>query len=65
MAEHPQKLCSVCDGFGLVQGCKSLQVHIPAGIESGSELQLRKEGNAGRNKTQPGDLYVRVIIVER
>ena len=65
MAAHPQKLCSVCDGFGLVQGCKSLQVHIPAGIESGSELQLRKEGNAGRNKTQPGDLYVRVIIVER
>lgn len=45
------------DGRGMTQ---SLQVHIPAGIETGKSVRLRGKGMQGRNGGEPGDLLLKV-----
>ena len=55
--------CSECDGTGKVRIEKSLTLKIPAGVDTGSQLRLRNEGEAGENGGPPGDLFV-VIHVE-
>jgi molecular chaperone DnaJ len=41
-----------------VQKTKRLSVRIPAGVDSGSQIRLSGEGEAGLRGGQPGDLYV-------
>lgn len=55
--------CSECHGGGYVRKQKDLNVRIPAGVDNGSRLRLRGEGEAGMNGGPHGDLYV-VITVE-
>lgn len=50
--------CRKCGGTGRVKTTKSLQVHIPAGVDTGSKLRVAREGEAGTNGGEPGDLYV-------
>ncbi len=54
--------CRVCRGTGTVQGERSLQVQIPAGVEDGTRIRLAGEGEAGGSGVVPGDLYVHVSI---
>ncbi len=55
--------CRSCGGSGAMQTTQALNIKIPAGVDNGSRLKLRGEGEAGRNGGPPGDLYV-VISVE-
>ncbi|NDV26990.1 molecular chaperone DnaJ [Desulfovibrio sp. JC010] len=55
--------CPECHGGGYVRKQKDLNVRIPAGVDNGSRLRLRGEGEAGMNGGPHGDLYV-VITVE-
>ena len=55
--------CRSCSGSGVTQKAQSLNIKIPPGVDSGSRLKLRGEGEAGRNGGPAGDLYV-VINVE-
>jgi molecular chaperone DnaJ len=57
------KFCSACRGAGLTSQTRELKVRIPAGVDDGSRLRLRGEGEAGVNGGPHGDLYV-VISVE-
>lgn len=50
--------CDVCGGDGRLQDRKKIQVQVPAGIDNGSRLRVRGEGNAGIRGGPPGDLYV-------
>jgi len=50
--------CEVCGGDGRLQDRKKIQVQVPAGIDNGSRLRVRGEGNAGIRGGPPGDLYV-------
>lgn len=54
--------CRVCNGRGIERKTRRIQVKIPKGIEDGSYLLLRGEGEAGENGVPPGDLYVVVNI---
>jgi molecular chaperone DnaJ len=45
-----------------VQGERTLQVSIPAGVEDGTRIRLAGEGEAGPQGAPPGDLYVHVGI---
>lgn len=56
--------CRACDGSGAVRSQQSLSVKIPAGVDTGSRLKLRGEGEAGYNKGPAGDLYVIVHVRE-
>ena len=50
--------CRSCGGSGVMQKSQSLSLKIPAGVDAGSRLKLRGEGESGRNGGPAGDLYV-------
>ncbi|HXG51870.1 MAG TPA: molecular chaperone DnaJ [candidate division Zixibacteria bacterium] len=55
--------CPECRGAGRVRRMHTLSVKIPPGVDTGSRLKLRGEGEAAPGGGVPGDLYV-VIQVE-
>lgn len=55
--------CGTCSGAGRVRTLHTLSVKIPGGVDTGSRLKLRSEGETGPAGGTPGDLYV-VIHVE-
>jgi molecular chaperone DnaJ len=55
--------CASCSGSGRVRKLHTLSVKIPAGVDTGSRLKLRGEGESAPAGGAPGDLYV-VIEVE-
>jgi len=50
--------CGTCNGQGLQQVSKTLRIHIPGGVDTGSRLRIAGEGNAGQRGGPTGDLYV-------
>jgi molecular chaperone DnaJ len=52
------KPCHTCRGAGKEQQRKTVELKIPAGVETGSRLRLRGEGEAGDQGGPSGDLYV-------
>jgi molecular chaperone DnaJ len=50
--------CAVCRGEGRVIHEKTLEVRIPAGVDSGSKLRISGEGDSGGKTGPSGDLYV-------
>ncbi|HZW37014.1 MAG: DnaJ C-terminal domain-containing protein, partial [Deltaproteobacteria bacterium] len=56
--------CPACAGNGAVRENRSLKVKIPAGVDNGTRLKLRGEGEAGQNGGPSGDLYVVVSVRE-
>lgn len=54
--------CDSCYGQGRVRRARTLQVKIPAGVDTGDRIRLTGEGEAGRNGGPPGDLYVEVAV---
>lgn len=56
--------CKNCRGAGRVEKEKSLEVKIPAGVETGSRLRVTGEGEAGVNGGPSGDLFVVLHVKE-
>lgn len=56
--------CGSCHGRGRVEKVKTLQVKIPAGVDTGDRIRLAGEGEAGANGGPSGDLYVQVNVRE-
>ncbi|MCX7831340.1 MAG: molecular chaperone DnaJ [Actinobacteria bacterium] len=54
--------CKSCSGEGIVYKEKEIELKIPAGVESGAMMRVEKEGEAGVNGGQPGDLYVEINV---
>ena len=52
------KPCNDCCGNGVVVAEKSAAVKVPSGLPNNSKLKIAKQGGAGRNNADPGDLYV-------
>ncbi|MEM3637891.1 MAG: molecular chaperone DnaJ [Conexivisphaerales archaeon] len=59
-----QTVCRTCKGKGLVFSRKTLDVKIPPGVEDGSTLRLKGEGDVVSPGGRSGDLYVIVRIAE-
>jgi molecular chaperone DnaJ len=58
---HP---CKTCRGMGREKTSKQVQVKIPAGVDTGSRLRLRGEGEQGEFGGPNGDLYVFIYVQE-
>ena len=54
--------CQECSGGGKVKIAKTVQLKIPAGVETGSRLRLRGEGEEGQHSGPNGDLYVFIEV---
>lgn len=57
------KPCAKCRGEGIVSDTRQIMVRIPAGVDNGTRLRVRGEGEPGTHGGPPGDLYV-VLAVE-
>jgi molecular chaperone DnaJ len=55
-------VCRGCRGEGRVEHEKTLEVKIPAGVETGSRLRMTGEGEAGELGGVRGDLYVMIHV---
>jgi molecular chaperone DnaJ len=54
--------CPKCYGQGRIQETKTLNVKVPAGVDTGDRIRLAGEGEAGANGGPAGDLYVQVQV---
>lgn len=50
--------CHHCHGSGIIDKDTTLEIKIPAGVDSSSVLPVRGQGNAGRKGGASGDLFV-------
>jgi len=58
---HP---CKECQGHGKVKIYKTVNLKIPAGVDTGSRLRLSGEGEMGFNGGPRGDLYIYINVQE-
>jgi molecular chaperone DnaJ len=54
--------CSECSGDGRVRARRTIDVKIPAGVETGNRMQLSGQGEVGPGGGPAGDLYVEIIV---
>ncbi len=53
--------CAECSGDGRVRTRRTMTVRIPAGIDTGTRIQLAGEGEVGSGGGPAGDLYVEIV----
>jgi molecular chaperone DnaJ len=56
--------CENCDGEGRLAVERTLQIKVPPGVDTGSQLRISGEGEPGPPGVPPGDLYVVVRVAE-
>lgn len=54
--------CKVCRGAGTEYKTQTLEVKIPAGVDTGNNIRLEGKGEAGGNGGPNGDLYVQINV---
>lgn len=57
-----QDPCKTCHGKGRVVAERKLKVHIPPGVDNGTQLRLSGEGEGGERGGPAGDLYVEIRV---
>ncbi|KAH9618214.1 hypothetical protein KSS87_002638 [Heliosperma pusillum] len=55
--------CNTCGGDGRVKKSKRTNLKVPAGVDAGSRLRVKGEGNAGRKGGPSGDLFVVIDVI--
>ena len=59
------KVIRLQDPSGRAGGVQSLQVHIPAGIDTGKSIRLKGKGMPGANGGEAGDLFLKVTVAPK
>jgi molecular chaperone DnaJ len=57
-----RNVCPKCHGDGRISHAETVEVRIPAGVQSGARLRVAGKGNAGRVGGGSGDLYITVRV---
>ena len=57
-----EKPCPKCHGQSRVKSSAPLQFHIPAGVDTNSQIRISGKGNAGLRGGPAGDLYVIIRV---
>jgi molecular chaperone DnaJ len=53
-----RNICRACGGDGRVRRADTIEIRIPAGVQTGSRVRVPGRGNAGTAGEPPGDLYI-------
>lgn len=61
LGEEPEKTCSACHGKGINEEEKEIEIEIPAGVDDGSQLRIKGEGESVKNGIS-GDLYLFINV---
>ena len=56
--------CRECSGDGRVRSRRTMTVKIPAGVDSGTRVQLSGQGEVGPGGGPAGDLYVEISVAQ-
>ena len=56
--------CRECGGDGRVRSRRGLTVKIPAGVDTGTRVQLSEQGEVGPGGGPAGDLYVEIQVAD-
>jgi len=56
---HP---CIECSGNGRVRTRRTIEVQIPAGVDTGTRVQLVEQGEVGPGGGPAADLYVEIVV---
>ncbi len=59
-----REACAECRGQGRIQRERSLEVGVPAGVDSGTRLRIAGQGEPGANGGPAGDLYIFLEVKE-
>ena len=54
--------CQECQGQGRVKQRRRLRISVPPGVDTGAQIRLGGEGEAGYRGGPPGDLYVVIRV---
>ncbi|MFH1212427.1 MAG: molecular chaperone DnaJ [Candidatus Woesearchaeota archaeon] len=60
--ESIEDQCKSCMGTGIERNTKKISVKIPAGVDTGSQLRVAGEGEAGFRGGTGGDLYIFIHV---
>ena len=53
--------CTECAGEGRIRSRRALTIKVPAGVDTGTRIQLASQGEVGPGGGPAGDLYVEVV----
>ena len=59
-----KEVCASCRGQGRIERERTLEVGVPAGVESGTRLRMAGQGEPGTNGGSAGDLYILLEVKE-
>lgn len=59
-----ERTCNHCHGNGQIRVNKTIEIKIPAGVDTGTRLKLSGKGSAGSNGGPNGDLYIEFMVAE-
>ena len=58
----PEKPCNVCKGEGRTKGQETVEILIPAGIDTNQVIKVEGRGEAGKRGAKAGNLFVRIFV---
>ncbi|MCR5795824.1 MAG: molecular chaperone DnaJ [Solobacterium sp.] len=58
-----KKACPKCSGAGYIRKKQTVDLKIPAGIQSGQQLRVSGKGERGVNGGPAGDLYIEINVM--
>ena len=61
--EQIEQPCHRCRGDGRVKEKSKISISVPAGVDNGSRLRLRGQGNAGVEGGPNGDLFIVIELI--
>lgn len=64
LGQRPAKICRHCRGDGRRTQTETIEIKIPAGIDTGQTIKLTGLGEAGLRGGEPGDLYIIVRVLD-
>ncbi len=59
-----REACAACRGQGRIERERTLEVGVPAGVDSGTRLRMAGQGQPGINGGPAGDLYIFLEVKE-